>query len=123
MANGAPGNGRPRTVKRRTRAPLVLRVAGRLSMTAVALLVFALIAIQFARVIQQNVALAGDLATTQGEITALQARREWQMREVRRLEDPEGTVPDIHDRLKLVRPNEAIIFVSPAPAAVATPAP
>jgi cell division protein FtsB len=110
-------------VKRRTRAPLVLRVAGRLSMTAVALLVFALIAIQFARVIQQNVALAGDLATTQGEITALQARREWQMREVRRLEDPEGTVPDIHDRLKLVRPNEAIIFVSPAPAAVATPAP
>jgi cell division protein FtsB len=105
-------------VKRRSRASLLLRFAGRLGMTAVALLIFALIGIQFARVIRENVALAGDLSSTEGDISALQARRDWQLREVRRLEDPEGAVPAIHDRLKLVRPGESIIFVSPAPSAV-----
>jgi cell division protein FtsB len=110
-------------VKRRSRTSPVLRFAGRVGMTAVALLVFALVGIQFARVIRQNVALAGDLAATQDQITALQARREWQLRELRRLDDPEGAVPEIHDRLKLVRPNEAIIFVSPAPSEEPSPSP
>ncbi len=123
MAERAPGSGRIGPVKKRTGASLMLRLAGRVSAFLIALLVFALVAVQFARVIDQNVALARDLSSTQSDIAALQARRAWQIRELRRLRDPEGAVPEIHDRLKLVRPNEAIIFVSPAPSAAASPAP
>jgi cell division protein FtsB len=102
-------------VKRRTRAPLVFRLLGRIGATLVALVIFALVGVQFARVIHQNIALAQELSSTQTEITSLQARKQWQVRELRRLEDPEGAVPEIHDRLRLVGHNEAIIFVSPAP--------
>jgi hypothetical protein len=31
------------------------------------------------------------------------------------LSDPRGALPEIHDRLRLVRPGEVLIFVSPAP--------
>jgi cell division protein FtsB len=110
-------------VKQRTRASLVLRLAGRVSATFIALLVFALVAVQFARVIDENVALARDLNSTQNDIVSLQTRREMQIRELRRLQDPDGAVPEIHDRLKLVKPNEAIIFVSPAPSAAPSSAP
>ncbi len=102
-------------MKRPTRAPLVFRLLGRVSATLVALVIFTLVGVQFARVIHQNIALAEDLSSTQTDISALQARKQWQVRELQRLSDPEGAVPDIHDRLRLVRHNEAIIFVSPAP--------
>jgi cell division protein FtsB len=115
MGNGAPRGNRDQPVKRPTRAPLVFRLLGRVSATLVALVIFALVGVQFARVIHQNVALAQDLSSTQNEVSSLQARKQWQVRELQRLQDPEGAVPDIHDRLRLVRPNEAIIFVSPAP--------
>lgn len=107
--------------KRRTRVSPVLRFFGRLAAAGVAMLVFTLVAIQFVRVIDQNVALANSLNSTKADISALEARREWQIRQLRRLEDPEGAVPEIHDRLRLVRPNEAIVFVSPMPSA--SPAP
>jgi cell division protein FtsB len=94
-----------------------LRLAGRFMAVALALLVVALVAIQFARAIGENLAAARQLATIRSDIMALQRRRDEQQREVRRLRDPEGAVPDIHDRLRLVRPNEALIFVSPQPAA------
>lgn len=102
-------------MKRRTRAPLLLRFASRVAAALVAFLVFTLVAIQFARVIDQNVALAHELSSTQADITSLQARRARQVRELRRLQDPDGAIPEIHDRLRLVGPNETIIFVSPAP--------
>ena len=108
-------------MKRRARAPLALRLAGRVGATAIALLVFALVIVQFARVIGENVALANELNSTQTDIEALQARRDWQVRQLRRLQDPDGAIPEIHERLKLVGPNEAIIFVSPAPAATSAP--
>ena len=119
MAERAPGSSRKRAVKRR--APLALRLAGRIGATLIALLIFAMVSVQFARVIDENLALANDLSSTQSDISALQARRDWQMRQLRRLQDPEGAVPEIHERLKMVKPNEAIIFVSPAPNA--SPAP
>lgn len=115
MAHGAPGADRKHPVKRKTQAPLVYRLVGRVFTTFIALLIFGLVGVQFARVIRDNVALAHDLNSTQAEIDALQARKQWQLRELRRLADPEGAVPEIHDRLRLTRPNEAIIFVSPAP--------
>ena len=108
---------RPPRHRRRSRASLLLRLAGRITASAVALLVFTLIGVQFARVIGENVAMASQLSGVNSDISALQARRQRQLRELLRLRDPEGAVPEIHDRLRLVRPNEAIIFVSPAPSA------
>ena len=60
-----------------------------------------------------------------GERIALQPRirRDDQQRELRRLRDPQGAVPEIHDRLRLVRPNETLIFVFPKPAPVTSTAP
>lgn len=95
----------------------LLRFLGRLAAVGVGLLVISLVGFQFARAIGQDVAMANELHSVNSDIDALRVRREEQRRELRRLEDPEGAIPEIHDRLRLVRPNEAIIFVSPAPAA------
>jgi cell division protein FtsB len=124
MGNGASGGHRPaRTVKRHTRASLVVRLLGRVGAVTLALLVFTLVAIQFARVIHQNITLARELAATQNNITQLQAHRDWQLRQLRRLQDPQGAIPEIHDRLRLVRANEAIVFVSPLPSPDPSPTP
>jgi cell division protein FtsB len=103
-------------VKRHTRAQLLLRFAGRFTAAVLALLVSTLVGVQFARVLGENVAMAHDLSSVRTDIASLEKRRAQQLRELHRLEDPEGTVPEIHDRLRLVRPDEVIIFVSPAPA-------
>jgi hypothetical protein len=92
-----------------------MRFIGRLAAAGVGVLVFTLVAIQFGRAVDENVVLANSLSTTQSDIAALQERRTWQIRELHRLEDPEGTIPEIHDRLRLVRSNEAIVFISPLP--------
>jgi cell division protein FtsB len=93
----------------------VLRLAGRVTAMGIALLVLALVIVQFARAIGENIAAAHQLSAIRSDISALQRRRDNQERELRRLRDPQGAIPEIHDRLRLVRPNEAIIFVSPAP--------
>lgn len=103
-------------MKRTTRASGFLHVAGRLGVAALASLVFLLVGIQFARVIGENVAMAHELASVQSDIKVLEARKRTQLRELRRLADPEGAIPEIHDRLRLVSPNEAIVFVKPSPA-------
>ncbi len=95
----------------------VLRLAGRVVAAAIALLVVGLVAVQFARAIGENVAAMHELSTIRADIAALQRRRDEQQQELRRLRDPQGAIPEIHDRLRLVRPNEALIFVSPQPAA------
>lgn len=99
------------------RARPVLRAAGRLLAAAVVLLLVVLVVVQFARAIGENVAAARQLSQLRADIGSLQRQRGEQERELRRLRDPEGAVPEIHDRLRLVRPNEALIFVSPQPAA------
>ncbi|MHB8147738.1 MAG: hypothetical protein ACYDGM_10835 [Vulcanimicrobiaceae bacterium] len=110
-------------MKQRARAPLVLRLAGRITVMLVAMLLFSLAGIQFARLIDQNIAMAHQLGATHADITALQLRRERQLRELRRLQDPKGAVPDIHERLRLVGPKEEMIFVSPAPSPQPSTAP
>ncbi|HEY5258098.1 MAG TPA: hypothetical protein VIJ12_06920 [Candidatus Baltobacteraceae bacterium] len=102
-------------MKRNARAIGILRLAGRLGVGALSSLVFVLIAIQFARIVRENVAMATNLSSIKSDVRALQVRRRDQVREIRRLADPQGAIPEIHDRLKLVAPNEAIIFVKPAP--------
>jgi len=98
-------------------AGFLLRFVGRFAAVSVGVLIILLVGIQFARAIDQNVAMARELSSVRSDIDALKVKRERQRRELVRLEDPEGAVPEIHDRLRLVRPNETIIFVSPAPTA------
>lgn len=98
------------------RARRVLRLAGRITAAGVLLLIVALVAIQFARAIGENVAAAHELSSIHRDISALERRRNEQEQTVRRLRDPQGAIPEIHDRLRLVRPNETLIFVSPQPA-------
>jgi cell division protein FtsB len=76
-----------------------------------------LVGVQFARAIGQNLAAARQLSLIRSDITTLERRRAEQQRELRRLADPQGAIPEIHDRLRLVRPNETLIFVSPVPSA------
>jgi hypothetical protein len=92
-----------------------LRVVTRFSVALLVLVVSTLVGVQFARIIDQNVAMAREYSSTKHDISALQARKRQQIRDLRRLSDPAGAVPEIHDRLRLVRPNEAIIFVKPDP--------
>jgi hypothetical protein len=117
MAGLKKGSRRDGQAGRRPRAASLLRLLGRFAAAAVALLVFTLIGVQFARVIGENVAMANQLSGVNDDVTALEARHQLQLRMLRRLRDPDGAVPEIHDRLRLVRSNEAIIFVSPAPSA------
>lgn len=99
----------------------VLRFAGRITAAALGLLVLTVVGIQFARAIGENLTAAHQLSTLQSDIATLQHRRDEQQRELRRLRDPQGAIPEIHDRLRLVRPNEALIFVSPQPLAPTGP--
>jgi cell division protein FtsB len=101
----------------------VLRFAGRVTAVAIGILVVTLVAIQFARALGENLAAAHQLSAIHSDISALQRRRDDQLKELRRLRDPQGAIPEIHDRLRLVRPNEALIFVSPQPAGDATSGP
>ncbi len=88
-----------------------MRLAGRLFVVAAVAAFLALVGLQYARVIGQNIALARSLHDVETDITSLQAKRVAQGREIRRLSDPRGAIPEIHDRLHLVDPHEAIIYL------------
>lgn len=90
------------------------RLASRFGITALALVISALVGVQYAHVIKRNVALASELHSVQRDVTSLRAREIEQNREIRRLTDPRGAIPEIHDRLHLVRDKEAIIYLEHA---------
>lgn len=91
------------------------RVAGRALTVAFLLLLTTLITIQYARAIRENIVAVRQLRGLRNDIAALEHQRSEQLRQIRRLSDPQGALPEIHDRLRLVRPGEVLIFVSPAP--------
>jgi cell division protein FtsB len=94
----------------------VVKTIRRTVVIVVAVVVFTLVSIQFAHIVNENLAMARSLSSTQSDVTSLRERRRTQEREIRRLMDPEGAVPEIHERLHLTRPNEAVIYVkNPAP--------
>ncbi len=101
-------------MKRRRGAAGILRLFSRLVFGAVAVVVFTLVSIQFARIVNENIAMAHSLSSVEQDVATLREHRRADERELRRLLDPQGAVPEIHDRLRLVRPNEAIIYVKPA---------
>ncbi len=77
----------------------------------VALVVLSLIGVQYAQIIGRNVALARDLHAVESDLTSLQAKHAQQERELKRLSDPRGAIPEIHDRLRLLGDKEAIIYL------------
>jgi hypothetical protein len=90
---------------------VLLRLLGR---SVVALLVSAcvlLIAVQYFHVIHHTVMLARELTSAQREIADLRALRARQLSEIRRLSDPHGSIPEIHDQLRYVGKNETLIYL------------
>lgn len=89
----------------------VARVAGRALLAAAVLAAFSTIALQYARIVHRNLVLAHTLWATQSDIARLSVERDRRQATIKRLEDPRGAIPEIHDRLHLVFPGEAIIYV------------
>ena len=94
-----------------THSQLVLRLAGRITSAALGLLVAVLVAIQFGRAVSENVSMARQLSAVRAAVATLEKRRLQQRNEISRLRDPEGAIPEIHDRLHLVGDHEAIIYL------------
>jgi hypothetical protein len=94
----------------------VIRLAGRLGLTVVALAVMSVVVLQFARVVARNYAVWSDLSAGRAEVANLHERERRQVLTVRRLSDPRGAIPEIHERLQLVGPHEELIFVRRAAA-------
>jgi cell division protein FtsB len=93
------------------RLRFALRLLGRLTVVAIVGAFVTVAGLQYARIIGKNVALGEQLAAAQNDVRALQHKRDEQERQIRRLSDPAGVIPEIHDKLHLVRDNEAIIYL------------
>ena len=93
----------------------LLRLLGRIGVVCVALVALSLIGVQYARVIGRNLALAHELRDVERDVVTLKNKRVQQERDIRRLSDPRGAVPEIHDRLHLVGDKEAIIYLKHKP--------
>jgi hypothetical protein len=95
----------------------VLRLARRLVAVAAVACALAFVSVQFEGIVAKNVAMQHDLVASRAEIAALQKREGDQERTLRRLASPEGAVPEIHAKLRLVGPHEEIIYVRGLPPA------
>jgi hypothetical protein len=88
-----------------------VRVFARLGIVAVVSTVCALIAVQYARIIERNVWYAHAVSSVDRDVATLEHKRDEQRREILRLSDPHGAIPEIHDRLHLVSGHEGIIYL------------
>jgi hypothetical protein len=70
-----------------------------------------LVTVQYARIIERNVTYMQQVHEVERDIGTLQQKRDRQLRQIRRLSDPQGSIPEIHDRLHLVGDHEAIIYL------------
>jgi hypothetical protein len=89
----------------------VLRFAGRIALVAGVACVLALVSIQFEGILAKNVAMAHEVDRSRADIAALEKREREQEITLRRLSTPEGAVPEIHEKLRLVGPHEEIVIV------------
>jgi hypothetical protein len=92
------------------RSPL-LRSLARLGVVAIAGTFAVLIGVQYARIVERNIAYIQQVHDVEADVSALEAKRDEQRREIVRLSDPRGAIPEIHDRLHLVGDHEAIIYL------------
>jgi cell division protein FtsB len=98
-----------------------LRFSGRLALAVVVLAVATVVLIEFGRIVARNLAISQQLAAERADIAVLREREQRQRREIRRLADPGGAVPEIHERLQLVGPREELIFVRGTPSPTSVP--
>lgn len=89
----------------------IVRFAGRLASIGALATVAALVAAQFESIVAKNIALAHELSASRAGVQALRERTVRQGATIRRLADPQGAVPEIHEKLRLVGPHEEIIFL------------
>jgi hypothetical protein len=92
------------------KSPL-LRLLARLGIAAIGSTFAVLIGVQYARIIERNVAYVQQVHQVESDVGALETKRAEQLRLIRRLSDPRGAIPEIHDRLHLVGDHEAIIYL------------
>jgi hypothetical protein len=92
------------------RSPLLAWLA-RLGVTAIGGTFAILVGVQYARIVERNIAYVQQVHQVESDISALQTKREEQLRRIRRLSDPRGAIPEIHDRLHMVGDHEAIIYL------------
>lgn len=91
-------------------SPVVAWLA-RIGVTVIGATFAILITVQYARIVGRNVAYVQQVHDVQRDIVALQQKRDRQLRQIRRLSDPHGAIPEIHDRLHLVGDHESIIYL------------
>ena len=97
------------------------RRAARIGFVATIACVLGLVAVQFEAIVAKNVSVAQEVAAAHRDIAALRERERAQQRTVERLSDPRGAVPEIHEKLQLVRPHEELIYVRGLPQPTAQP--
>jgi hypothetical protein len=73
-----------------------------------------LVAVHVYRTIDRNAVLSRELIVAQGEVNQLLAKRAEQLRAIRRLSDPIGAIPEIHERLQMHTAHEQILFLQRA---------
>jgi hypothetical protein len=86
-------------------------LAGRIALVAVVACVLALVSIQFEGILAKNVAMAHEVDRSRADIAALEKREREQQITLRRLSTPEGAIPEIHEKLRMVGPHEEIFLV------------
>jgi hypothetical protein len=91
-------------------SPLLAWLA-RLGVTAIGGTFAVLIAVQYVRIVERNVAYIQQIHDVNADVSALEQKRDVQLRQIQRLSDPRGSIPEIHDRLHMVGPHEEIIYL------------
>lgn len=86
-------------------------MASRFGFVLVVAFVLGVVGMQFAGILAKNFAVASELSSVRADIAHLSERKTRQRRTIGRLQSARGAVPEIHERLRLVGPNEEIIFV------------
>lgn len=100
---------------RRAHVSPVLRLAGRVAALLAFCTVVAFGSMAFAQRIGEDLRLTHELARTRHDVRALEIRRAEQVREIHRLAQPQGVVPYIYQRLRMVKPGQTLIYLVPAP--------
>ena len=105
-------------IVRLSRHPFV-RSVRRLAALAVGSVVVLLVAAQFARVVGTDIKLESELRQTRTSIAAYERRDVRLRRRIARLRTARGAIPEIHERLRMLAPNERMILVEPPPSPAA----
>jgi cell division protein FtsB len=92
-------------------AKSALRLLGRVAIVAIAGAFVFVVGLQYVRIIGKNAGLAAQLAAAENDVRNLHAKRSEQAQHIRRLSDPAGAIPEIHDKLHLVGDHETIIYI------------